>query len=85
MQTIARMQPAFAPRSGRDLFWFRLEGRALIWVYMLNGQNPLASVWWDTDEWHYSIPYQDRKGTSKYQDSAFAKVESYLAEDDELG
>jgi len=83
MQRLEEMQPTFAPRSGRDLFWFRLEGRPFTWVYMLNN-TPIASVWWHVDRWYYLISYQARMGEEAYQTDAFAAVETYLSEDDEL-
>jgi hypothetical protein len=79
MQTIAKMQPTLTPRSGRDLFWFSVEGRPLTWVYLLQNQ-PVASVWWNTDEWRYTIPGQKLTGRENYQEDAFAAVEMYLAD-----
>lgn len=79
------MQSTLAPRSERDLFWFKLEGHLATWVYMLNSY-PLASVWWveDSHEWFYSIPIHKKAGKEKYQIDAMACVEESLANDDSL-
>lgn len=73
------------PRSGRDLFWFRLDGHLMTWIYML-GSDPLASVWWaeDSGEWFYSIPIHNKSGREEYQIDAMACVEESLANDDSL-
>ncbi|MCK5128137.1 MAG: hypothetical protein KAR42_17915 [candidate division Zixibacteria bacterium] len=79
------MQSTLVPRSGRDLFWFKLDGRLATWVYMLNS-DPLASVWWveDSHEWFYSIPIHNKAGREKYQVDAMACVSESLANDDSL-
>lgn len=84
IETIIEGQPTLAPREGRDLFWFRLQDIQFTWVYMLCN-SPLASVWWDKDRWHYSIPIHNRQGTEKYQVDAWHAVEDALADDDSLG
>lgn len=74
-----------APRSGRELFWFKLVGRLAIWIYMLN-EDPLASVWRveGSQEWFYSIPIHNKTGREEYQTDAMACVEESLANDNSL-
>lgn len=82
---LLEMKSMLAPRSGRELFWFKLVGCLAIWIYMLN-EYPLASVWWveDSQEWFYSIPIHNKAGREEYQTDAMACVEESLANDNSL-
>lgn len=79
MGMLIENEQSISPRSGRDLFWHRLNDVFSIWIYML-GKAPIASVWWADGAWHYSIPICSETGYEEFREDAMARAETHIAE-----